>query len=109
MKQLYNITFKLLFFLTIFFYGCEATNYGVTSEVISLAKGYGYQIKIEDKVVIQQAFIPVVEGNKPFCTEEDAKRTAELVVSKIIQKEGPAVTLDELEKLQIDFNCLLLL
>lgn len=109
MKQQHNITLKLLFLLTIFFYGCEATTNEVTSEVISLTKGYGYQIKIDDKVVIQQTFIPVVDGNKPFCTAEDAKRTAELVVLKIIQKEGPAVTLEELEKLQINFNCLLLL
>ncbi len=81
-------------------------NHGVTSEVIALTKGFGYQIKMDNKIVIQQKFIPVVAGNKPFCTKEDAEKTAKLVVSKITQKKGPTVTIEELENLEINFNCL---
>ncbi|MEM6719548.1 MAG: DUF4907 domain-containing protein [Bacteroidota bacterium] len=88
---------------------CVEQNYGITFEVIPLDTGFGYIIRIEDKIVIKQTFIPAIQGNMPFCTEKDAQNTADLVVQKMMQSKGPTVTIEELKALQIDFNCVHLL
>lgn len=77
--------------------------------MIPLPKGFGYIIRIDEKIVIKQTFIPAIEGNVPFCTESDAQRTADFITEKMIQHKGPSVTLAELQQLQIDFNCVHLL
>lgn len=109
MKILQKNIYKTLFFLALFCTACAEQNYGITSEVIPLDKGFGYLIRIDEKVVIKQTFIPAIEGNMPFCTEKDAQRTADFVTERMIQSKGPSVTLAELQQLKIDFNCVLLL
>ncbi|AXG69219.1 hypothetical protein KORDIASMS9_01439 [Kordia sp. SMS9] len=109
MKILQKNTYKTLLLLLVLCTACVEQNYGITSEVIPLTKGFGYVIRIEEKVVIKQTFIPAVQGNVPFCTEQDAQRTADLVTKKMIESKGPSVTLEELKQLQIDFNCVHLL
>jgi hypothetical protein len=103
-----NNTYILLL-LTLLCHACVEQNYGITSEVIPLEKGFGYVIRIDEKVVIKQTFIPTIQGNQPFCSENDAQRTADFVAKKMITHQGPAITLEELKQLEIDFNCVHLL
>lgn len=75
------------------------------SETFKVGNGYGYQITLEDKVLIRQEYIPIVEGKKPFTSAEDAERTANRVITKLLRKESPILTLLELKELQIpEFN-----
>ncbi|MCK0192325.1 DUF4907 domain-containing protein [Arenibacter sp. F20364] len=75
------------------------------SETFKVGNGYGYQIALEDKVLIIQEYIPILEGKKPFTTAEDAELTANRVITKLLRKESPILTLSELKELQIpEFN-----
>lgn len=64
-------------------------------------KGFGYSIFIHDKEFIHQDCIPVVQGIKPFVTEEDAETTGKFVAQKIRNGQMPTLTLNELGKLGI--------
>ncbi len=109
LKKQMKYKYKILLLLSLFCCACEQQQHGITSEVIPLGTGFGYIIRINHKIIIKQMYIPAIKGNTPFCSQEDAQQTADLVSQKIIQKENPAVTLEELKNLQIDFNCLHLL
>ena len=75
------------------------------SEIFPVGDGYGYQIDLEDRVLIKQEYIPILEGKRPFSTTEDAERTANKVISKLLKKESPILTISELKELQIpEFN-----
>jgi hypothetical protein len=67
--------------------------------------GWGYVIYIDGKQTIHQKHIPGVSGNHGFITEEQAKRTADLVIDKI--KDGifpPSITIQELDSLGIIYK-----
>ena len=66
--------------------------------VVESEKGYGYQIFIDGKLCINQPNIPALPGTAGFETESDARKIAELAVSKIEQGiMPPTITLEELE------------
>lgn len=80
-------------------------NIPLQSEIFKVGDGYGYQIELEDKVLIKQEYIPILEGNQPFTTVQDAERTANKVITKLLKKESPILTISELKELQIpEFN-----
>ena len=75
-----------------------------TFEITTLqsASGWGYQIRQNGKLVIDQPTIPGRQGNLGFQTEEDAIKVAELVKSKLLAKEfPPTVSEDDLKNLNI--------
>lgn len=76
-------------------------------KVITFAvkNGFAYKILINDKVYISQEFVPAVSGLHRFCTEEDAKKTGELVKNKIILVHNPTITLEDIDKLNIALDC----
>lgn len=63
--------------------------------------GFGYLIKLKGRVIIKQENIPAISSKVSFKTENDALKTAGLVVKKIKQKKVPTVTLHELDSLKI--------
>ncbi len=74
----------------------------VTIQVLENEKGWGYEIKVNGELMINQPTIPVVEGTKGFDTRQDAIKAAELMKSKI--KQGimpPTITKQELDSLNI--------
>jgi len=86
-------------------FGTTKKNIPLHSEIFKAGDGYGYQIELEDKVLIKQEYIPILEGKRPFTTAQDAERTANKVISKILKKESPILTISELKELQIpEFN-----
>lgn len=46
--------------------------------------GWGYDITVDNKTYIHQQSIPAVEGNQPFVSENDAVKTGNLVIKKMI-------------------------
>jgi hypothetical protein len=72
-------------------------------KTIELSTGYGYEIIYENKVIIKQEIIPSVSSNISFHTENDAKRTAQLVVGKLKKRKIPSVSRGELDSLKIQY------
>ena len=82
----------------------EASN-PYKTEVFKVENGFGYQISYNSKLLIKQEYIPAVQLNKTFCTEQDANLVAQLVSKKLYNKENPQITLENLNHLNIVFNC----
>lgn len=67
--------------------------------------GWGYRIYEDTVPVIEQKFIPGVQGTNGFKTEEQALKTGQLVVSKL--ERGiwpPAISEQELDSMGITYK-----
>lgn len=62
---------------------------------------WGYYIMKGGKIIIKQDIIPAISKKVSFQSEEDAKKTGNLVLQKLNSGNLPAVTIQELQKLQI--------
>lgn len=63
---------------------------------------YGYEITLNGKVLIHQAYIPCVPGKKGFASEQDAAVVANLVAAKV--RKGilpPTITIGEMQSLGV--------
>lgn len=62
----------------------ESTSLPYSSEVIySEGIGWGYEIIQGESVLIKQVYIPAIQGNYAFETEEDARKTADFILEKL--------------------------
>ena len=80
-------------------------NFKVTAIQLDSAAGWGYRINQDTVPVIEQKFIPGVQGKAGFKTKQEAVKTGDLVVSKL--EKGiwpPSVSLEELDSLGITFQ-----
>ncbi len=100
------VIFTVFIGCIIFCTNCTDLPKPLTVTVFKIENGFGYSINRNDKILIKQAYIPTLQENKTFCTRSDAQKTADLVVDKLLNKKSPAITINELEMLQIDFKCL---
>ncbi|MCR5456179.1 MAG: DUF4907 domain-containing protein [Bacteroidales bacterium] len=67
-----------------------------------IESGYGYSVSVNDKKLINQRFVPVVEGYNRFATAEDALNTGKVVVDKMIHSADlPSLVKEDLIKLGI--------
>ncbi|MFH1321791.1 MAG: DUF4907 domain-containing protein [Bacteroidota bacterium] len=80
----------------------ETDSVSVEIKTFHTEHGWGYDIFVNGNKYIHQEQIPAVPGIKGFETEEDAKKTAELVSHKIRNNiMPPSVTPEELENLGV--------
>lgn len=70
-------------------------------ESIKTPTGWGYVIKKNDKIIIRQSIIPVIQNIKSFENEEDALKTGNLVLEKLKQQTSPTITKKDLILLSI--------
>jgi hypothetical protein len=75
-------------------------NYHVES--IKTATGWGYTIANDEKIIIKQTIIPVINAHKSFTTEKDAIKTANLVIRKLEANLSPTITKKDLILLDIN-------
>jgi hypothetical protein len=59
-------------------------------------KGWGYEIVTNNKVFIHQKYIPALEGNRIFTSREDALKVGNMVRDKLLKKQSPALTKQEI-------------
>lgn len=71
---------------------------GLALKTYQVENGWGYSIALKGKVIINQPFIPAVEGRKPFESKSDAAKTGRMVMKKIRKGEMPTITIEELKK-----------
>ena len=70
----------------------------IKATIYKTDNGWGYDIYVDDQLLIHQPDIPALAGNRGFATESDARKVAELVVGKIKNNVfPPAVTVEELK------------
>lgn len=60
-------------------------------------KGWGYQILMNEKVLIHQPFIPAIDTTMAFPDEESARMIGTLVLNKWTEGELPSVTKGEIQ------------
>jgi hypothetical protein len=77
-----------------------------TFRIIPAAENtFGYEILDQGKILVRQITIPAMPGNNGFKTEDDAKKCADFVISKLNQNiMPPSVTPEELDSLGIITN-----
>lgn len=63
--------------------------------------GYGYRIYVDNQLYILQDEIPALPGLASFKSEADARKVAELMISKMETEQLPTVTREELKALGI--------
>lgn len=68
-------------------------------KIYKVNDGYGYQVLVNDKLLIKQDFVPTLEGFTAFTTKNQAESAAKQVVSKLRNNEIPALTNTEIDKL----------
>lgn len=74
-------------------------------ELTSIKKkdGWGYQISVNNKSVIQQETIPGIAGYKPFINEEEALKAGRLVVEKLQKGKLPTLNTGDLDAMNIHY------
>lgn len=90
----------LILFLLLQIVSCTKKEHFKT-ESFKTKSGWGYSISYKEKIIIKQSIIPVINDSKSFSTEQDALKTANLVVEKLKQNLSPTVTKNELILLKI--------
>lgn len=71
--------------------------------VIRVENGWGYELFNEEKIIIHQEIIPVIEGNSPFLSRIDAKKTGKLALYKLSTGNIPVITRRDLDSLGINY------
>ena len=73
-------------------------------QTIETNEGWGYNIFVDDRLFIQQVFIPVLEGRHCFKTKEEAKRVGSIAINKLKHGKMPAITREDLTQAGIDLR-----
>lgn len=71
-------------------------------ETYRVSGGWGYKILLDDRVYIDQPFIPGFPGKMPFPDRRSALQAAKMVKTKMIQGNIPHLSREEIQKLGID-------
>lgn len=82
--------------IALFSYRIVTTKNDLSVETYRVDNGWGYKLVKNSKKIIDQPYMPCIEGNHPFPHEQMALETGELVVEKIKKNEYPAITRNEL-------------
>jgi len=72
---------------------------GLSYKTFKIQNGWGYNILSGKKVIIHQETIPAVAGLGNFQSEQQAEKTAELVMKKIQTGGLPSVTNTEMKEI----------
>lgn len=73
-------------------------------KTVAVEGGWSYQILIEDKVYIDQEYIPCISGRQRFQSKEDALKTGRLVLTKLRDGKMPTLTIQEIDSLGINYQ-----
>jgi hypothetical protein len=68
---------------------------------VAMVEGWGYEIKVDGKTFIRQETIPAVPGGKHFVSREDALKTGNAVMKKLLKGTLPSLTPEEVKNLGI--------
>ena len=78
-----------------------ASKKGLSYSVFKTSQGWGYDVLLNQQIIIHQPFIPGESGYQGFATEQQAVTTAQFVIEKIKSKEIPALNHEQLQRLGV--------
>ncbi|MBN2775031.1 MAG: DUF4907 domain-containing protein [Prolixibacteraceae bacterium] len=81
----------------------EKTENKLLLKVFSTGEGWGYNVLLNETIIIRQDIIPVIQMNKAFQSENDARKTGELVISKLRNSKKPIIKKAELDSMNIKY------
>ncbi len=99
-KSMKSIKVIILLIGGLLLFSCHQ-NLKTKLETFQTEKGWGYVVKKNGQVFINQDIIPSVSGNQSFSTKEDAEKTGHLVLKKINNGQHLSVTVNELDSLHV--------
>ena len=108
-KKKHLLLLMPLLFAGVLFFGCQQKEKHppkifVQLETFQTETGWGYQLKKDEKIYIRQENIPAIHGNQSFETKDDAEKVGRLVLHKLRSKQRPAITINELDSLKINYQ-----
>lgn len=71
----------------------------VKAQCLFSASGWGYDILVNDQLLIHQVSIPAIGGDRGFDTKEQAWQAASLIINKIENGQEPTLTTFDLRKI----------
>lgn len=84
--------------LPLFFFGCaEKKSQQFELQTFQSNGGWGYNILLNEKILISQPMVPAIDTIMPFPSEKSARKVGELVLKRIINKENFSVSKQEVE------------
>lgn len=90
----------LLFILGLLLIACTSKE-SFKIKSFKTTSGWGYSIASNDRILIRQSIIPVINETKSFFTEKDALKVGNLVFDKLNKDLSPTVTKNDLILLKI--------
>jgi hypothetical protein len=72
---------------------------GYHANLFKSEQGWGYDISIGKKLFIHQPYMPAVNGQVAFAKRKSARKTADLVVKKLRNKQSPGISSGELRSI----------
>ncbi len=96
----------LIGLLLVVIQSCISKRY--TKNIYNIDKGFAYEIIYNKKVIIKQEHIPSIDCYQLFLNKKEAIKVADLVIEKLENKKIPSIGLDDLKRLKVNFNCLVL-
>ena len=89
----------------VFFIGKKnKTEHDYRYRTFHVLSGWGYDILVDDKLIIRQESIPVLNGSKGFLTKEQAAQTAEVIINKMENGQPPVITTFDLRLILPELN-----
>jgi len=70
----------------------------IESRVFKVREGWGYDVLVNDTVIIHQELVPVLQDQHGFRKKDQAEKTAQLVIQKLKSGSPPTLTKFDLEK-----------
>ena len=71
----------------------------IESRIFKVKEGWGYDVLVNDTVIIHQESIPALQNRQGFDQKEQAEKTAQLVIQKLKSGNLPTLTKFDLEKI----------
>jgi len=95
-------TAGIFYILILILAQCQTGN-KIDYRVIRVNNGWGYELYSSEKILIHQEIIPVIEGNNPFLSRGDARKTARLALHKLYTGKIPLITRRDLDSLGVAY------
>lgn len=90
---------KIIVILSLLFSCKNNSEYSVKSFKIN--QGWGYDIALNNRIIIKQNVIPTLSNKKNFSSQADALKVGNLVLDRIKQNLSPTITKKDLILLEI--------
>lgn len=102
-RILYSILFIVLSSILVYnIYKFTSSSDTLQVKTYKVSDGWGYQITTNDKVFIDQPFIPVLTGKKAFPSRKSATKAGNIVKERLLDRKQPALTKKDLLIIGLD-------